>query len=373
MGVGGWSLLGPVRFALSLFYGLHARMVPAPAARGSASGPKIISVGNIEVGGGGKTPCVLSIASALRARGHIPAVVTRGYGGNATRNGGGSIAVPGNVHTSDVSNIELPGNTISSSGNTDKEGAFPAGYSRWTGGSEVEASVELGDEAVLYIRAALPLAVDRDRARGIRAVKEAAGATHVILDDAFHRTALPKDLDILLLDAERPFGNGWLLPYGTLREPASAATRAGAVIFTRATGRSVPDEAARFVAGKPVFFARHEPCSLRDRDGERLESAEIAGSKVALFSGIARAVSFEKTAVDFGLDPYVSFRYDDHHEYTDEDISGMVEECGKGTVFITTGKDLAKVAALFPKDVRLLVLDMKMVIDGIDELLEPVI
>jgi tetraacyldisaccharide 4'-kinase len=351
MGSGGWSLLTPLRFTLSVFYGLHARMTPAKVARATVSGPKIISVGNIEVGGGGKTPCVLAIASALIARGQKPAVVTRGYGGRATRSGGA---------------IALPGKTAGG-------WTLPTEYTNWTSGSEAEAALELGDEAVLYIRTGLPLAVDRDRTRGIKVVSEAAGATHVILDDAFHRTSIQKDLDILLLDAKRPFGDGRLLPYGTLREPASEVMRAGAIVFTRALDRSVPVEAARFVVGKPVFFARHEPVSLCGRNGERLSAADLAGSKVALFSGIARPVSFENTAIDFGLDPDVSFRYDDHHEYTCSDIAGMLEECVQGTVFITTGKDLAKASSLFPDRTILLVLEMNMEIGGIEALLEPVL
>ena len=85
-GSGGWSLLGPLRFVFSAFYGAWSRMTPSPVPTGpSGSGPKIISVGNIEVGGGGKTPCVLAIASALTAGGARPAVVTRGYGSRATR------------------------------------------------------------------------------------------------------------------------------------------------------------------------------------------------------------------------------------------------------------------------------------------------
>ncbi len=351
MGTGGWSLLGPFRYALSVFYGLHARMTPAPAPCATVSGPKIISVGNIEVGGGGKTPCVLAIASALAAKGLNPAVVTRGYGGTASRSGG-AVALPGEA-----------------GGDMD----LPAGYSMWKGGSEFEASRELGDEAVLYIRAGLPLAVDRDRDRGIRAVTEAAGPTHVILDDAFHRTAIPKDLDILLLDAEAPFGNGRLLPYGTLREPSSASARAGAVVFTRARDRSVPVEAARFVADKPLFFSRHMASSLSDRKGERFDPDSLAGAKIALLSGIARPGSFEDTAVAFGLDPEVSFRYDDHHEYSAGDIAEIIGECEAQTVFVTTAKDWGKVSSLFPEETRLLRLDMDMEITGMEELLAPVL
>jgi len=308
-------------------------------------------VGNIEVGGGGKTPCVLAIASALVERGLRPAVVTRGYGGRVTREGG-ALALP-----EAVSGAVGP----------------PPGYIIWTGGDEADAAMELGDEAVLYIRAGLPLVVDRNRMRGIRTVSASIGPTHVILDDAFHRTSLPKDLDILLLDAERPFGNGKLLPYGTLREPASAVARAGAVVFTRAVNRSIPKEVGRFVTDTPVFFARHLPSSILDRKGNQFGPADPGGAKVVLFSGIARPESFEATAAEFGFDPEVSFRYDDHYRYSADDIREMIDECGTGSVFVTTEKDWGKVSSLFPDETRLLRLDMKMEIEGIEELLKPVL
>jgi tetraacyldisaccharide 4'-kinase len=353
MGRGGWSLLAPLRFVLSVFHGIYSHSIPAPPEpRASVSGPKIISVGNLEVGGGGKTPCALAIASSLSERGLRPAVVTRGYGGSATREGGGALVLPDRNGTK-----------------TD----LPPGYIIWQGGDETEAVSLLGDEAILYIRAGIPLAVDRDRKRGIAAISQAAGPTHVILDDAFHRSELRKDLDILLLDAERPFGNGRLLPYGTLREPASSASRAGAVVFTRAIDTSVPGEAAGPIGDTPVFFARHMPVSLSGQGGESISIEELGGSNIVLFSGIARPWSFEKTAVGSGLDPDISFRYDDHHAYTEHDIMEMIEEAGAESVFITTEKDWAKALPHFPGGTRLLRLDMRMEISGMEDLLEPVL
>jgi tetraacyldisaccharide 4'-kinase len=352
MGRGGWALLAPVRFVLSVLYGFHARGTPAPAPRGPGAGPKIISVGNIEVGGGGKTPCVLALASVLSARGLKPAVVTRGYGGRAALEGRGVIALPGTDACGD---------------------GLPAGYDCWRGDARADAALEIGDEAVLYLGAGLPLAVDGDRARGIAALTEAAEPTHIILDDAFHRTSLPKDLDILLLDAQRPFGNRRLLPYGTLREPAVAAKRAGAVIFTRASSPSVPEEAADIIKGLPVFFSMHVPVSLSGRGGEKYGAADLRGEKTVLFSGIARPESFEESAAQFGIDPSVSFRFDDHHAYLPEDIKGMIDECGSESVFVTTAKDWAKAAPLFREDVRVMRLDMEMQIEDMEGLLKLVL
>jgi tetraacyldisaccharide 4'-kinase len=294
----------------------------------------VISVGNLEVGGGGKTPCVLALASYLSGRGLRPAVVTRGYGGEAS----GEIATP-------VLLAEI-------------------GDSR--------AARRFGDEAVLYLRAGLPVAVFRERERGIAALSESAGPTHIILDDAFHRTSITKDLDILLLDHERPFGGGRLLPYGTLREPPRAAGRADAVIFTRASGRGVPPEAERFVSGRPVFFAEHRPAALLGSDGAETAPSSLSGRRVALLSGIARPGSFERTAAEAGLDPDISFRFDDHHRYSGSDIMDMMEEC-PGCVFVTTEKDWVKVSELFPPEAELLRLSLAMEIEGIEDLLRPVL
>ncbi len=112
MGKDGWSLLAPLRYILSILYGIHSRSARtttshSPGSHESRSGPKIISVGNIEVGGGGKTPCVLAIAAALAAKGLRPAVVTRGFGGTATESGG-AVFLPVEVSRE----ISLPGGYI---------------------------------------------------------------------------------------------------------------------------------------------------------------------------------------------------------------------------------------------------------------------
>ena len=158
-----------------------------------------------------------------------------------------------------------------------------------------------------------------------------------------------------------------------MREPANAVTRAGAVIFTRASGRTVPEVAVRFAENMPVFFSRHIPVSLSDAAGMHRESADLAGEKVALFSGIARPASFENTVAEFGLAPEVSFRFDDHHEYSTADVEGMIEECAHGTIFVTTAKDWGKVQSIFPAGTMLLRLEMEMEIVDIEELLAPIL
>ncbi|MDD3642767.1 MAG: tetraacyldisaccharide 4'-kinase [Candidatus Krumholzibacteria bacterium] len=335
----GWSLLVPLRFVLSLGHGFLLRLSPAPcpARRSGAGGPgpSVISVGNLVAGGAGKTPCVLAIASELKRRGRSPAVICSGYGGTARDAGRPVVAVP----------------------------AGP-------GGRHVGV---LGDEAALYLDEGLPVVVCRDRARAIETACGELGPTHIILDDAFHRTELEKDLDILLLDHRRPFGNGRLLPGGELREPPSAARRADAIVFTRACGSSVPAEAAPHLGAAPVFFARHLPAGLTGRDGRPVDVSSVSGRPVVLFSGIARHDSFEDLAREAGLDPAVSVRFDDHHRYRADDADLIVSQEGAGAVFVTTGKDWEKALRAMPSSVEILRLGMRMEIEGIERLLAPVI
>lgn len=336
---GGWSILLPLRYALSMGHRVALCLGRSPAYRraGPRTGgrPRIVSVGNITAGGTGKTPCVLAVARELLRRGHRPVVVSGGYGGTA-RDSGVPVAVRSSAP--DEGRVDL-----------------------------------LGDEATLYLDEGFPVVVCRNRARGIEAAGREFGPTHVLLDDAFHRTELEKDLDILLLDHEKPFGNGLLLPGGPLREPPSAAGRADAVVFTRARSQTVPREAARRIGGAPVFFARHVPAGLSDRGGEAVDPAALGGRPVVLFSGIARHDSFEELALAAGLAPDVSVRFDDHHRYRSEDAGLILSECGRDAVFITTAKDWRKAIAVMPADAVLLRLGMRMEIPEIERLLARVL
>jgi len=326
-------MLMPLRISLSLFYRLYLE-AGGPGARSpkrGRSGARVISVGNLEAGGGGKTPCAAAIAMEVIRRGGRPAVVSRGHGGEASGSGGTLVLEPG-------------------------RGADP---------SDVVSLA--GDEAMIYLERSIPLVIDRDRARGVNEAVRSIDPTHVILDDAFHRTGIVKDLDILLLDAERPFGSGRLLPAGTLREPPGAVRRADAVVFTRADGDEVPAEALDLVEGKPVFFARHVFDGLYDSDGAGVDPLPLRREHTVLFSGIARHGSFETLAAESGLEPDVSVRFDDHHVYSGDDARFIRSLGGERSVFVTTAKDWYKAASLF-EGASLLRMDMRMEIEGLEEL-----
>ncbi len=195
-----------------------------------------------------------------------PAVVTRGYGGSASGRGGVITAPEGDEEKIDI----------------------PPGYEVWRSGSDADAAALMGDEAVLYLREGIPLAVDADRARGIGAVTRLFSPTHVILDDAFQRISLPKDLDILLLDARRPFGSEALLPAGTLREPPSAVSRAGAIVFTRAEGEETTTVSAGIASGKAATVGTTATAVEEDTTA-MTTGGTTAGTKVSTAASHTRA------------------------------------------------------------------------------------
>ena len=337
-GAGPWRVLFPLRCALAGLYGAGARVASRAAlASGrrplppSAAGkrPFVVSIGNIAAGGGGKTPCVIALAEEIRARGGTAVVVSRGYGGA----------------------MEGRGTCVAGSA----DGA--AGLARL-----------FGDEAASYAARNIRVVTDARRRRGAALAAKLFAPTHILLDDAYQHHSIAKDLDVLLLDWERPFEDGLLVPAGRLRELPGAARRAGAVIFTRAREDRVPEAAKRYVAGRPVFFARHEAAYLAERGGAREPLSLAAGREAVVFSGIARPESFEEAVAALGASPRAAFRFEDHHRYRAGEIEEIVRAGGPETLFITTEKDFVKAAELFPPGASVYALAIEMRISGIERL-----
>jgi tetraacyldisaccharide 4'-kinase len=361
-GAGGWALFYPVRVLLSVLYGMWLRARTGDAGRsrrgrGPRSAPRasVISVGNLEVGGGGKTPFTLSLAAEIRARGGRPVVVSRGYRSIAQRYApcvvpsGAEVAEAGATHVTEEEVLKKTG--VRSE-------------------SMAEIAAVLGDEIMLYRKRGIPVVLDADRSRGAAVASELLRPTHILLDDAFQNRSIAKDVEIVLLDARLPFGRGRLLPLGTLRERPPAIGRADVVVFTRALEERVPKEAERFVTGKRVLFAAHRPVDLIGRTGEEVPLLYLAGRDCALFSGIARPESFEETIVSLGGRPRVVFRFVDHHRYTERDIGAMLRRAGEGKPFVTTEKDWVKARDLFPREVAVYALRIEMKVPGIEAVLD---
>ena len=286
---------------------------------------RVLSVGNITAGGTGKTPMVEHVASLLRRFQLDVAIISRGYGGTAQRSGGV------------VSN----------------------------GKAQLLGAVASGDEPqVLCSRLeGVPLLIGKDRYRVGREAVERFGSSVLVLDDAFQHLPLKRDLDLLLLDSDRPFGNGYCIPRGMLREPVEQIKRASAFILTRWTGdahqrawRSVIEARAD---DRPIFRCRHVPDKLFVAGTtEMLDLDYLKGERLFLFSGIVRNDSFLKTVSGLGGSVAGFLEFPDHHRYSDNDLNHIWNRAKalKVQSVITTEKDYMNILKQIPPGLPLLVL-----------------
>lgn len=278
--------------------GLRARNARYDRGRGvTRLDVPVISVGNITVGGTGKTPVVIRIARLLDEIGASPAVVARGYG-----------ASPG----------------------------------------------EPNDEERL-IRGKVPSVIyraDPDRVAAARSATESGGADVLILDDGFQHRRLHRDLDIVLLDATCPFGFEHVLPRGLLREPLTGLRRADLILLTRsdqvpAAARDAIVRRVRSIAGDvEILSCRHRVTGVRHLStGEPIDPE---GKRVVLFAGIGRPESFRHTAASLGVEMVGSRWFADHHNYARRDISAMLVAGAfpPHDLLLTTAKDAAKIESL---------------------------
>lgn len=270
---------------------------------------RVVCVGNLSVGGTGKTPTVLALAGAAADAGLRVAVLLRGYG----REGRGVRVV------SDGRRVQLS----------------------WR---------EAGDEAVLLARrlGGVPVVVGEDRVAAGRVIVERFDPQIIFLDDGFQHRRLHRDADLVLLDSTDPFG-GSLLPRGRLREPIGALRRATAVLLTRADQGGDPEAVRRRVAAVapdcPVGRAILRPLCLRDLTaGSRRPVAELRGRRVLAVSGIGNPESFHRTLQDSGAILAGRLVYPDHHAFSEEDRRRMgdVARRSEANWIVTTEKDAVR-------------------------------
>jgi tetraacyldisaccharide 4'-kinase len=273
----------------------------------------VISIGNITVGGTGKTPFVIMLSQRLRSLGKSVAVVTRGYG----RRRKDPVLI----------------------------------VSRGTG-AELSA-LDAGDEAVLTSEntQGIPVICAFDRSEGCRRAVSEFGSDCIVLDDGFQHLSLARDLDVVLLDAERPYGNGRFLPAGHLRERPSALKRADVVVRVSRWpgGEPVPQDTVREPGGVPVISAVLRPGSLELLEEKKTAGIEtISGKRVHAVSGIAKPESFERMLRELGAEIVSTSRFPDHHEFSDKDIAKIAGESKDNRVdlTITTEKDACKLRDL---------------------------
>lgn len=302
----------PLRLAASLYGGLirlRNRHYDRPGSSSRVEVP-VLSVGNLTLGGTGKTPIVAWIARRLSDSGVRPAIVSRGYRGKAGR-----------------------GPLLASSGD----------------GPTCDAAL-CGDEPFL-LASTLPgvmVVVGSDRVAGAL-LAHSRGADVIVLDDGFQHRRLDRDLDIVLLDAGDPFGGGRLLPAGRLREPLGGLRRAHAVLITRARRQERFAEIERVVRrhnrSVPILTAGHRGVGFVDARGAPCERP----SRAVAFCGIGSPEGFRADLEACGVELLDFRRWPDHHAYTPRELSDLAGlAAGHASALVTTEKDLARLSGRWP-------------------------
>lgn len=266
---------------------------------------RVISIGNLSMGGTGKTPCVLHVAELLKARGANPGILTRGHG-----------------RVSHEAVLTLaPGARI------------PVHHT--------------GDEPQIFLRAGVaPVGIASDRYAAGKALIAAFDCDTLILDDGFQHRALARDLDIVLLDALDPLAGGGVFPLGRLRQPFRAISRAGLILVTRSEFSDLTPAIEREVRNwnpdAPIFRARVRPCAwVRTSTGETYPPDAPPFRRAGAFCGLGNPQAFRRTLERLGIHPAVWEEFDDHHRYRIHEIHRMrraFEEAG-AEAMVTTEKD----------------------------------
>jgi tetraacyldisaccharide 4'-kinase len=256
----------------------------------------VICVGNLTTGGTGKTPCVEYVARWYRRHERLVAVLSRGYGGEQGPN----------------------------------------------------------DEALVLEENLpdVPHLQGADRVELARIAVEELESEILVLDDGFQHRRLARDLDIVLIDATNPWGYGYLLPRGLLREARSGLRRAGIVVLTRCDQvtperqKHIQSEIGRSAKNIPIVFSTHKPVHLLNADGVTEELSRISGVPVAGFCGLGNPQAFRRTLEELGA-TVADFRiFPDHHSYSADDIDSLrtwARQQATDCVLVTTQKDLVKI------------------------------
>lgn len=282
---------------LSLPYGIGVRVRNRLFDRGwkhtfRAAVP-VVSVGNLTLGGTGKTPCVEYVAGLLRDRGLRPVILSRGYGAEHARNDEAMVLeenLPDVPHLQGADRVSLAMTAV----------------------EELDADV-------------------------------------LVLDDGFQHRRLQRDLDIVLIDATAPLACEAMFPRGLLREPVAGLKRAGVLVLTRCDQADTADEQAAWLRQRfpatPIAKAVHRPVELVGPDGITAPLAALTASPVAAFCGIGNPDAFRGLLTQLGAPPVAFRTFADHHAYTREDVADLTRwasELPPAAIVVTTQKDSVK-------------------------------
>jgi tetraacyldisaccharide 4'-kinase len=296
-----WREAGLAARLLAPLAAVYGAVASARLARsGARAGAPVICIGNLTVGGAGKTPLALTLARLLEEAGDAPALLSRGYGGRLA----GPVRVDLARHR----------------------------------------AADVGDEPLLLARIA-PAFVARDRVKGAQAAV-AAGAGVIVMDDGFQNPSLQKNFSVLIVDERRGIGNGKVVPAGPLRAPLNAQiARADALVVVGAADAGACVTTAARRRGVPVFRAGLMP--------DVAVVAALAGTRVLAFAGIGDPEKLFATLTGAGIAIAATRSFPDHHRYAPAEARMLCELADREALtLVTTEKDLvrmqgdARVAAL---------------------------
>jgi tetraacyldisaccharide 4'-kinase len=271
----------------------------------------VISIGNITVGGTGKTPLVMALARGLMDRGIPVAILSRGYKRKRTSK----------TLVSDGNNILL----------------LPE---------------ESGDEPFLMAGSlkGVPILVGKDRFVNGQIALRQFGVHALLLDDGYQHLQLYRNLNILLIDSSIGFGDRYLLPRGLLREPLSYLCRADLFLLTKVEDAEecqlVEEKLREIHPSAPIFHSHYEPLGLIGPKGEQENLLSLRGKRALAISGIANPSYFSSLLKKCGMENVKEAIFPDHHLYTEEDLASLEKQSSKVDWFITTEKDMVKMLKL---------------------------
>jgi tetraacyldisaccharide 4'-kinase len=298
---------------LSLLYGMGVRLRTLLFGLGLLRSKKlpcpVISVGNLTVGGTGKTPLVMWLAKVLAEKGVPTAVLTRGY---KREKAAGSLL-------SDGKSVFL---------------------SREESGDEPYLMAQLLEE--------VPIFVGQDRFRNGQQALEKFGVQGVILDDGYQHLPLRRDLDIVLIDASLGFGDGHLLPRGILREPLSHLRRAHLFLLTKVEDQEAcePLETQLHnIHPVPIFHSHFEAVGFVGPRGEE-DLRAFHGKRMIALSGVGNPGYFSSLLNKFGINVIREIIYPDHHVYTAKEVASLAGYMKEAHGIVTTEKDMVKLKNL---------------------------
>lgn len=292
----------------------------------------VVSIGNLTVGGTGKTPVVEKFAHALRNGGRRVAILSRGY-------------------------KSVPQAAVKTGLFRKKAVAPPRIVS--DGKSLLLDSLTAGDEPYMLANNLIDVIVlvDKDRVKsGLYAIKE-LGADTLLLDDGLQYLHLKHRLDIVLIDRQAPFGNEYLLPRGTLREPRRNLRRASYIFITKCTGEPNDElikRIRRYNRTAEIIECAHKPLHLQNVfTGEQLPLEKLRGAFVGSMCGIAAPDSFEDGLRKLGARIELAKRYTDHHRYSEAELQSFINRCMRRDLemIVTTEKDAVRFPRLLSPEV----------------------